>query len=99
MQHSTILFSPLVNYQTHLSKSVILFFYSFILSFLEIVLFVCCLLTALEILEKISLEPQRACAEIDCMVTTEAKQKWQFCEVLIYCVISCKIVQAVIVVS
>ena len=31
--------------------------------------------------------------EIDRVVTGEAKQKWRFCEVLIHCVISCKVAE------
>ena len=33
------------------------------------------------------------CAEINGVVTREADKKWRFCEVLIHCVISCKIAE------
>ena len=36
----------------------------------------------------LTLKPLRACAEINHVVTGEAKQKWRFCEVLIHCVLS-----------
>ena len=43
--------------------------------------------------QKFSLTLTLTCAEIDCVVTREAKQKWRFCDVLIHCVISCKIAE------